>query len=56
MDTTDPPCNFDAFVAQRRGISCEQAERLVQCWLEHYRPHIKRDAQLEGTSRDAAYV
>lgn len=54
MDTTDPPCSFDVFVAQRRGISYEQAERLVQYWLEHYRPRAKREAQFQGTSRDTA--
>jgi hypothetical protein len=36
-----PPCDFDAFVAQRRGISCEQAERLVQSWLKQYCPERK---------------
>jgi hypothetical protein len=36
MDTDDPPCDFSSFVAQRRGISHEQAERLIQCWLRDY--------------------
>ena len=39
MDTPDPPCDFGAFVAQHRGITCEQAERLVESWIEHYCPH-----------------
>jgi hypothetical protein len=38
MDTLDPPCDFDVFVAQSRGISREQAQRLIQSWLTHYCP------------------
>jgi hypothetical protein len=41
MDTPEPPCDFDAFVAQRRGIGREQAEQLVQSWLVHYCPRRK---------------
>ena len=40
MNTADPPCDFDAFVAQRRGISYEEAEQLVQSWLAQYSPRI----------------
>jgi hypothetical protein len=46
MDTTDPPCDFDVFVAQRHGISRKQAQRLIQSWLTHYRPLEIREAQV----------
>jgi hypothetical protein len=54
LDTTEPPCDFDAFVAQRRGISYQRAERLVRCWLKHYRPRI--DAQPGGATLDIAHA
>ena len=41
MDTADPPCDFDAFVAERRGVSRDEARRLVQSWLTDYRPPSK---------------
>ncbi len=54
VDTSDPPCNFDVFVAQRRGITYEQAERLVQCWLKQYRPRTEREPPFQDTARDSA--
>jgi hypothetical protein len=41
VGTAEPPCDFDTFVAQRRGIGREQAEQLVQSWLVHYCPRHK---------------
>jgi hypothetical protein len=38
MNMHDPTCDFDAFVAQRRGISSEQAQQLIQSWLLHSCP------------------
>lgn len=42
LNASDPPCDFGAFVAQRRGISCEQAEQLIQNWLKRYHPSSQR--------------
>jgi hypothetical protein len=33
MITNDPPCDFDAFVAQDRDISVEDARKLIRNWL-----------------------
>ncbi len=41
VHTTDPPCDFVAFVAQRRGIDCREAEQLVQGWVMRYQPRSK---------------
>jgi hypothetical protein len=37
-ETREPPGDFSAFVAQRRKISREDAEEVVQSWLSHYCP------------------
>ena len=52
-DPAEPPCDFDVFVAQRRGINREQAQRLIQSWLTHYRPLKIREAQSQDTSGTA---
>jgi hypothetical protein len=48
MDTLDPPCDFAAFVAERRKISCEHAERLIESWLIHYRPRSQAPILFEA--------
>jgi hypothetical protein len=50
VGTAEPPCDFDAFVAQRRGIGREQAELLIQSWLVHYCPGRKPAIQLGAES------
>jgi len=37
-ERTDPPCDFSAFVAQRRDIDRAAAERLIEDWFGDYRP------------------
>jgi len=34
----DPPCDFRAFVAERRGIPLARAGRLIASWLAEYEP------------------
>jgi hypothetical protein len=41
METSDPPCDFDAFVAQRRAIGDDEARELIRSWLESYVPGAK---------------
>jgi hypothetical protein len=53
MDTPNPPCDFSAFVAQRRGLSGEQADQLIQSWLTHYCPRISPASDLGAESSDA---
>jgi hypothetical protein len=36
--SSDPPCDFTAFLAEGREITYEQAEQLLQSWLMHYHP------------------
>jgi len=33
-----PPCDFDAFVAERRGIGRRQAQELIASWIACYEP------------------
>ena len=44
MKTDLPPCDFDAFVAQRRDISEDEARTLIRSWLASYvpRPRLSR--------------
>lgn len=41
---SDPPCDFSAFVAERRAITREEAEAQVASWLAGYEPRIRRAA------------
>jgi hypothetical protein len=58
-DETDAPCDFDAFVAQRRGIGYEQAERLIQSWVTEYcprsRPAINSSAEPDDDRHAVKY-
>jgi hypothetical protein len=36
--TPDTPCDFLAFLSERRGIGVEEAERMIATWLATYRP------------------
>ena len=38
MESNEPPCDFDAFVAERYGIREEQARELIRYWLRTYVP------------------
>lgn len=42
MDVADVPCDFGAFLAQARGISCEEADQLVESWMSNFRPRSKQ--------------
>ncbi len=61
IETSPPACEFDAFVAERRGITCEQAEHLIQDWLTLYRrpgqrpvsPAAQQDDDSVSTGYDA---
>jgi hypothetical protein len=49
MATTDPACDFAAFIAQRRGISEEEARELIRGWVAGFVPRAKPlDAQLDS--------
>ena len=37
-DVDLPPCDFDAFVAERRGIGRRQAQELIASWISRYEP------------------
>ena len=37
-DVDLPPCDFDAFVAERRGIGRRQAQELIASWIACYEP------------------
>jgi hypothetical protein len=40
--TPEPPFDFGAFVAERRGIALEQAEAQIATWLASYEPSASR--------------
>lgn len=46
---SEPPCDFSAFVAERRGIARAQAEALIARWLEDYEPRARRAAIARST-------
>jgi len=50
MTTNDPPCDFDAFVAQARDISVEDARKLIRNWIKS---SIQRARLLSGGSGTA---
>lgn len=37
----EPVSDFSAFVATSRGISCDEAEQLIENWLKDYRPRTR---------------
>jgi hypothetical protein len=41
---SDPPCDFGAFVAERRGIAREEAEMQISRWLANYVPLCRRSS------------
>lgn len=41
MDVTDPPCVFDAFIAEGRGISKHEARELIASWVASYVPRTR---------------
>jgi hypothetical protein len=41
MDVADPPCDFDAFIAESRGISTHEARELIASWVATYVPRTK---------------
>ncbi len=45
MEPSDPPCDFDAFVAQRYEISQERARVLIRYWLANYVPRQRSTTQ-----------
>lgn len=51
---TDPPCDFSAFVAQRRDIDRTAAERLIEVWFGHYRPRPRARMAMPSEEHVAA--
>lgn len=45
MAASDPPCDFDAFVAERYGIDDERARALIRYWLANYVPRQSSTAE-----------
>ena len=42
VEASEPPCNFSAFVAGRRGLSIDEAQELIAHWLAAYEPHARQ--------------
>jgi hypothetical protein len=40
--------DFSAFVATSRGISCDEAEQLIENWLKDYRPRTRGAIRVLG--------
>ena len=48
-----PASDFHSFVAVDRGISPDEADRLIQEWLTMYRPQARPPIQILARSRAA---
>lgn len=49
LSTIEPVLDFSAFVATSRGISCDEAEQLIENWLKDYRPRTRGAIRVLGT-------
>ena len=54
--TSDPPFDFGAFVAERRGIARDEAEALIASWVASYEPMFRSlsSRKLQGRARSGA--
>jgi hypothetical protein len=50
----DVPCDFDAFVAERRGLTSESASALIATWLADYEPLERLASGARSAERPAA--
>jgi len=54
MENSDPPSDFDSFLAERRGISRAEARELLEQWLTTYTPLIQRRIEVVSNGCPAA--
>ncbi len=50
QEVSDPPCDFGAFVAERRGITRDESDGLIAVWLASYKPRPRRISALPASA------